>query len=132
MLLLRWLFCFYLFLSLGNILLLYTTSHMYALCNKYVTCVCRERASDDLTDYQSTAYSKNMQPFLLFMLASNMKMLRPVQYREAGVLLCRGFGLQEIANQCFGNKCDNGKGRQMPAHYGSRKHNYFTVASTVA
>ncbi|KAH6765462.1 thiamine diphosphate-binding fold superfamily protein [Perilla frutescens var. hirtella] len=54
------------------------------------------------------------------------------QYREVGVLLWRGFGLQDIANQCFGNKVDNGKGRQMPAHYGSNKHNYFTVASTVA
>ncbi|KAL0350392.1 UNVERIFIED_CONTAM: 2-oxoisovalerate dehydrogenase subunit alpha 2, mitochondrial [Sesamum radiatum] len=54
------------------------------------------------------------------------------QYREAGVLLWRGFAVQEFANQCFGNKGDNGKGRQMPAHYGSNKHNYFTVASTVA
>ncbi|KAK4490653.1 hypothetical protein RD792_001344 [Penstemon davidsonii] len=54
------------------------------------------------------------------------------QYREAGVLLWRGFTLQEFANQCFGNKDDNGKGRQMPIHYGSNKHNYFTVASTVA
>lgn len=54
------------------------------------------------------------------------------QYREAGVLLWRGFTLQEFANQCFGNKGDNCKGRQMPAHYGSNKHNYFTVASTVA
>ncbi|KAL3844757.1 hypothetical protein ACJIZ3_002160 [Penstemon smallii] len=54
------------------------------------------------------------------------------QYREAGVLLWRGFTLQEFANQCFGNKEDNGKGRQMPIHYGSNKHNYFTVASTVA
>ncbi|EYU23737.1 hypothetical protein ABFS82_08G090300 [Erythranthe guttata] len=54
------------------------------------------------------------------------------QYREAGVLLWRGFTLQEFAHQCFGNKYDNGKGRQMPAHYGSNKHNYFTVASTVA
>ncbi|KAK7350896.1 hypothetical protein VNO77_09935 [Canavalia gladiata] len=54
------------------------------------------------------------------------------QYREAGVLLWRGFTLQEFANQCFSNKYDNGKGRQMPAHYGSYKHNYFTVASTVA
>ncbi|EPS73362.1 hypothetical protein M569_01393, partial [Genlisea aurea] len=54
------------------------------------------------------------------------------QYREAGVLLWRGFTLQEFANQCFGNKHDNGKGRQMPAHYGSKEHNYFTVASTVA
>ncbi|XP_073018497.1 2-oxoisovalerate dehydrogenase subunit alpha 2, mitochondrial-like isoform X2 [Primulina eburnea] len=53
------------------------------------------------------------------------------QYREAGVLLWRGFTLQEFANQCFGNKVDSGKGRQMPAHYGSKKHNYITVASTV-
>ncbi|CAH9109832.1 unnamed protein product [Cuscuta europaea] len=54
------------------------------------------------------------------------------QYREPGVLLWRGFTLQEFANQCFGNKYDNGKGRQMPIHYGSNKLNYFTVSSTVA
>ncbi|KAG7982929.1 hypothetical protein I3843_04G078100 [Carya illinoinensis] len=54
------------------------------------------------------------------------------QYREPGVLLWRGFTLKEFANQCFGNKADNGKGRQMPIHYGSNKHNYFTVAATIA
>ncbi|KAE8655916.1 2-oxoisovalerate dehydrogenase subunit alpha 2 [Hibiscus syriacus] len=54
------------------------------------------------------------------------------QYREPGVLLWRGFTLQEFANQCFGNKADYGKGRQMPVHYGSNKLNYFTVASTIA
>ncbi|XP_044478507.1 2-oxoisovalerate dehydrogenase subunit alpha 2, mitochondrial-like [Mangifera indica] len=54
------------------------------------------------------------------------------QYREPGVLLWRGFSLQEFANQCFGNKDDYGKGRQMPIHYGSNKHNYFTVSSTIA
>ncbi|XP_058228289.1 2-oxoisovalerate dehydrogenase subunit alpha 2, mitochondrial-like isoform X1 [Rhododendron vialii] len=54
------------------------------------------------------------------------------QYREPGVLLWRGFTLQEFANQCFGNKADYGKGRQMPIHYGSSKHNYITVSSTVA
>ncbi|KAA8546487.1 hypothetical protein F0562_002774 [Nyssa sinensis] len=54
------------------------------------------------------------------------------QYREPGVLLWRGFTLQEFANQCFGNKADYGKGRQMPIHYGSRKHNYFTVSSPIA
>lgn len=54
------------------------------------------------------------------------------QYREPGVLLWRGFNLQEFTNQLFGNKYDYGKGRQMPIHYGSRKHNYITVASTVA
>lgn len=54
------------------------------------------------------------------------------QYREPGTLLWRGFSLQEFANQCFGNKADYGKGRQMPIHYGSNKLNYITVASTVA
>ncbi|KAF9612362.1 hypothetical protein IFM89_039080 [Coptis chinensis] len=53
------------------------------------------------------------------------------QYREPGVLLWRGFTLQEFANQCFGNKSDYGKGRQMPIHYGSNKLNYFTVSSTI-
>nr|XP_043609748.1 2-oxoisovalerate dehydrogenase subunit alpha 2, mitochondrial-like [Erigeron canadensis] len=54
------------------------------------------------------------------------------QYREPGVLLWRGFTIQEFANQLLGNKYDYGKGRQMPIHYGSKKLNYFTVASTVA
>lgn len=55
-----------------------------------------------------------------------------MQYREPGVLLWRGFTLQEFANQCFGNKDDYGKGRQMPIHYGSNKHKYFTVSATIA
>ncbi|KAK9047305.1 hypothetical protein V6N11_053152 [Hibiscus sabdariffa] len=54
------------------------------------------------------------------------------QYREPGVLLWRGFSLQEFADQCFGNKADYGKGRQMPIHYGSRKHNFFTISSPIA
>ncbi|RZC54465.1 hypothetical protein C5167_013318 [Papaver somniferum] len=55
-----------------------------------------------------------------------------LQYREPGVLLWRGFTVQEFANQCFGNGADYGKGRQMPIHYGSKKHNYVTVSSTIA
>ncbi|KAH7519714.1 2-oxoisovalerate dehydrogenase subunit alpha 2, mitochondrial isoform X2 [Ziziphus jujuba] len=54
------------------------------------------------------------------------------QYREPGVLLWRGFTLQDFADQCFGNKADCGKGRQMPVHYGSSKHNFFTVSSPIA
>ncbi|KAM3273213.1 hypothetical protein ACQJBY_042906 [Aegilops geniculata] len=54
------------------------------------------------------------------------------QYREPGVLLWRGFTLQEFANQLFGNKLDYGKGRQMPIHYGSNRLNYFTVSSPIA
>lgn len=55
-----------------------------------------------------------------------------MQYREPGVLLWRGFTLQDFANQLFGNQADYGKGRQMPIHYGSKKLNYFTVSSTIA
>ncbi|CAL4903897.1 unnamed protein product [Urochloa decumbens] len=54
------------------------------------------------------------------------------QYREPGILLWRGFTLQEFANQCFGNNMDYGKGRQMPIHYGSNRLNYFTVSSPIA
>ncbi|XP_022768045.1 2-oxoisovalerate dehydrogenase subunit alpha 1, mitochondrial-like [Durio zibethinus] len=54
------------------------------------------------------------------------------QYREPGVLLWRGFTLQEFANQCFGNNADYGKGRQMPIHYGSKKHNFITISSPIA
>jgi 2-oxoisovalerate dehydrogenase E1 component alpha subunit len=53
------------------------------------------------------------------------------QYREPGVLLWRGFTLQEFANQLLSNEHDYGKGKQMPVHYGSKKLNYFQVSSTV-
>ncbi|KAK7282662.1 hypothetical protein RIF29_11616 [Crotalaria pallida] len=54
------------------------------------------------------------------------------QYREPGVLMWRGFTPQQFADQLFGNTNDFGKGRQMPIHYGSKKHNYLTVSSPIA
>lgn len=54
------------------------------------------------------------------------------QYREPGILLWRGFTLQEFASQCFGTKDDLGKGRQMPIHYGSKQHNFMTISSPIA
>jgi hypothetical protein len=40
------------------------------------------------------------------------------QYREVGVLLWRGFSIDSIMAQCFGNHEDtSGKGRQMPVVY---------------
>lgn len=51
------------------------------------------------------------------------------QYREAGVLMHRGFELQEFMDQCFGNERDPGKGRQMPVHYGSRRLNFYPISS---
>ncbi|KIY45199.1 branched-chain alpha-keto acid dehydrogenase E1-alpha subunit [Fistulina hepatica ATCC 64428] len=55
------------------------------------------------------------------------------QYREMGVLLWRGFGLDAIMGQCIGNENDkSGKGRQMPVHLGSPAHHFHTVSSTLA
>ncbi|XP_024977101.1 2-oxoisovalerate dehydrogenase subunit alpha 1, mitochondrial-like [Cynara cardunculus var. scolymus] len=54
------------------------------------------------------------------------------QYREPGILLWRGFTLQEFANQCFGNDAGHGKGRQMPVHYGSKDLNFLTISSPLA
>lgn len=51
------------------------------------------------------------------------------QYREVGVLLWRGFSIQQAADQCFSNVDDLGKGRQMPVHYGSRELNFQTISS---
>ncbi|KAJ3081229.1 hypothetical protein HK102_002499 [Quaeritorhiza haematococci] len=51
------------------------------------------------------------------------------QYREAGVLLYRGFTLAQFMNQCYSNDLDLGKGRQMPVHYGSKELNFQTISS---
>ncbi len=36
------------------------------------------------------------------------------QYREAGVLLWRGYTIQQCCDQIFGNKSGSCKGKQMP------------------
>uniref|UniRef100_K3WEH6 2-oxoisovalerate dehydrogenase subunit alpha n=1 Tax=Globisporangium ultimum (strain ATCC 200006 / CBS 805.95 / DAOM BR144) TaxID=431595 RepID=K3WEH6_GLOUD len=54
------------------------------------------------------------------------------QYREPGVLMWRGYTLENFADQCFSNKDGHGKGRQMPVHYGSKNFNYQTISSPLA
>lgn len=54
------------------------------------------------------------------------------QYREAGVLMWRGFTLDQFMSQCYGNKDDLGEGKQMPVHYGSKELNFVTISSTLA
>ncbi|CAG9765218.1 unnamed protein product [Ceutorhynchus assimilis] len=51
------------------------------------------------------------------------------QYREAGVLMYRGFSLQDFVDQCYGNSDDKGRGKQMPVHYGSKDLNFVTISS---
>ncbi|KAL9591275.1 MAG: hypothetical protein Q9179_007888 [Wetmoreana sp. 5 TL-2023] len=54
------------------------------------------------------------------------------QYREAGVFQQRGFTLEDFMSQLFANRKDNGKGRNMPVHYGSSKLNIHTISSPLA
>ena len=51
------------------------------------------------------------------------------QYREVGVFLWRGFGIQSVADQLFSNEADKGKGRQMPMHFGSKDLKIQTISS---
>ncbi|XP_023341333.1 2-oxoisovalerate dehydrogenase subunit alpha, mitochondrial, partial [Eurytemora carolleeae] len=54
------------------------------------------------------------------------------QYREAGILMYRGFSLDQFMNQCYGNCEDKGKGRQMPVHYGCPDLSFVTISSPLA
>eukprot|EP00667_Euglena_gracilis_P008851 EG_transcript_8975 len=54
------------------------------------------------------------------------------QYREAGLLLWRGFSMNDMLAQCVGSIDDRGKGRQMPVHYGSREHHFQTISSPLS
>eukprot|EP01127_Copromyxa_protea_P011771 TRINITY_DN2986_c0_g1_i1.p1 TRINITY_DN2986_c0_g1~~TRINITY_DN2986_c0_g1_i1.p1 ORF type:complete len:440 (+),score=116.31 TRINITY_DN2986_c0_g1_i1:174-1322(+) len=54
------------------------------------------------------------------------------QYREVGVLMHRGFTVQQMVDQCYSNQNDAGKGRQMPVHYGSKEFNFHTISSPLA
>lgn len=44
----------------------------------------------------------------------------------------RGFSFKDMADQCYGNIYDQGKGRQMPIHYGSKQLNFHTISSPLA
>ena len=54
------------------------------------------------------------------------------QYRETGVFQQRGFPLSSFMNQLFANRLDNGKGRNMPVHYGAGDLNIHTISSPLA
>ncbi|XP_050784519.1 2-oxoisovalerate dehydrogenase subunit alpha, mitochondrial isoform X1 [Gopherus flavomarginatus] len=54
------------------------------------------------------------------------------QYREAGVLMYRGYPLDLFMAQCYGNVSDTSKGRQMPVHYGCRDRHFVTISSPLA
>ncbi len=50
----------------------------------------------------------------------------------SGVLMYRGWSLEQFCHQCYGNAMDLGKGKQMPIHYGSKELNFVTISSPLA
>ncbi|ORY34855.1 Thiamin diphosphate-binding protein [Naematelia encephala] len=55
------------------------------------------------------------------------------QYREGGALLFRGFTLNALMAQCFGNVQDHGtKGRMMPIHYSAPEFGFHSITSPLA
>lgn len=49
------------------------------------------------------------------------------------MLLHRGYSLDALMAQCFGNVEDHGtKGRMMPIHYSAPEHGFHTITSPLA
>jgi 2-oxoisovalerate dehydrogenase E1 component alpha subunit len=53
-------------------------------------------------------------------------------YRDSGLVLALGVPLRELLGQSMASRADPNKGRQMPAHPGSKDYKVFTVASAIA
>jgi TPP-dependent pyruvate/acetoin dehydrogenase alpha subunit len=52
-------------------------------------------------------------------------------YREPGCAIWRGFPIETLIAQAYGNAMDPQQGRQMPNHFGARAINYVTTSSPV-
>lgn len=52
-------------------------------------------------------------------------------YREFGAALLRGFPLQKLVDNCYGNANDTVRGRQMPHHYTCKSIGLASVSSPV-
>lgn len=51
--------------------------------------------------------------------------------RESALALTRGLSLTHYLAQLFGNAADLSKGRQMPSHHASRRHNHVSWSSAI-
>ncbi len=52
-------------------------------------------------------------------------------YRELGSAIWRGFPIETLIAQAYGNSLDPQHGRQMPIHFGARAINFVTASSPV-
>ncbi|KAF8821684.1 dehydrogenase E1 component family protein [Cardiosporidium cionae] len=53
----------------------------------------------------------------------------PFRFLELGVLMWRGFTLEDALNQCYSNMLDPGKGRQMPISYCKKEINLLAIST---
>jgi 2-oxoisovalerate dehydrogenase E1 component alpha subunit len=52
-------------------------------------------------------------------------------YRQAGLLIGRGYPLIQMMNQIYSNAMDPLKGRQLPSLYSSREHGFFSISGNL-
>lgn len=53
-------------------------------------------------------------------------------YRQQGILIARGYPLEEMVNQIFSNRADKLKGRQLPIMYSAKDYSFFSISGNLA
>ena len=53
-------------------------------------------------------------------------------YRQAGLLIARGYPLVDMMCQIYSNERDPMKGRQLPVMYSSKEHGFFSISGNLA
>ncbi len=53
-------------------------------------------------------------------------------YRQQGLLIARGWSLQDMMNQIYGNRADRLQGRQLPIMYSAKDASFFSISGNLA
>ncbi len=53
-------------------------------------------------------------------------------YRQQGILITRGYPLEDMINQIYSNRMDKLKGRQLPIMYSARDYSFFSISGNLA
>jgi 2-oxoisovalerate dehydrogenase E1 component alpha subunit len=53
-------------------------------------------------------------------------------YRQQGLLISRGWSLQDMMNQIYGNRADRLQGRQLPIMYSAKDASFFSISGNLA
>ncbi|MET0365223.1 MAG: thiamine pyrophosphate-dependent enzyme [Sphingobium sp.] len=52
-------------------------------------------------------------------------------YRQQGLLIARGWSIEDMMNQIYSNRADRLKGRQMPIMYSAREAGFFSISGNL-